>query len=86
MTNKNNTTLYTGITSDLRRRVFEHKNNVKEGFTSRYKVHKLVYYEVTNDKKAAYFRERRIKTGSRRKKIALINNMNPEWIDLSDSI
>ncbi|NPV55610.1 MAG: GIY-YIG nuclease family protein [Anaerolineae bacterium] len=86
MTNKSHTVLYTGVTSNLSRRVWEHQNNVVPGFTSRYKVHKLVYYEATNDSNAAYLREKQIKGGSRQKKIDLINSMNPEWMDLSASL
>lgn len=86
MANKINTTLYTGVTNDLKRRVYEHKQNVKKGFTSRYKLHKLVYYEVTNDIKAAIQREKQIKGGSRQNKIDLINKSNPDWIDLSEIV
>jgi len=86
MTNLNNTTLYTGVTSDLRKRVFEHKSDVVDGFTKRYKLHKLVYYEVTNDINAAILREKQIKGGSRKKKIELINHLNPDWEDLADRI
>jgi putative endonuclease len=86
MCNYNNTTLYTGVTNDLKRRVYEHKQNVKKGFTSRYKLHKLVYFEVTNDIKAAIQREKQIKGGSRQKKVELINKFNPDWLDLSKTI
>jgi putative endonuclease len=86
MTNENNTTLYTGVTGDLKRRVFEHKNGVVRSFTKRYKLYKLVYYEVTNDVNAARQRERQIKGGSRQKKIDLVNQMNPDWEDLSYTI
>jgi putative endonuclease len=81
LANETNTTLYTGVTNNLKRRVIEHKNNVMDGFTSRYKLHKLVYYEVTNDIKAAIQREKQIKGGSRQKKIDLVNSMNPGWND-----
>ena len=84
MTNINNTTLYTGVTNNLKRRVYEHKNDIVKGFTSKYKLHKLVYYEVTNDINAAIFREKQIKAGSRQKKNDLINEMNPSWEDLSN--
>ena len=84
MTNQNNTTLYTGVTNDLKRRVDEHKRNAVAGFTSKYRLHKLVYFEVTNDVNAARFRESQIKGGSREKKLDLINAINPEWRDLSE--
>ena len=83
MTNKNNTTLYTGVTNDLQRRVVEHKNHFNKGFSSRYNLEKLVYFEATNDVNTAIFREKQIKTGSRKKKIGLIAGMNPGWKDLS---
>jgi putative endonuclease len=82
MTNKNNTVLYTGITNNLTRRVYEHKEKVIEGFTKKYNITKLIYYEVFRDVKSAIFREKQIKGGSRIKKIKLVNNMNPEWKDL----
>ena len=86
MTNSVNTVLYTGVTNDLARRVYKHKTNAMEGFTSRYKLHKLVYYEVTNDVNAAIQREKHNKGGSRQKKIDLVNAMNPEWRDLSEDL
>ncbi len=86
MTNKNNTTLYTGVTSDLLRRVHEHKIVVGSKFTSRYNIDKLVYYETTNNVEAAVEREKQIKAGSRKKKIDLINSINPEWRDLSEEL
>ncbi|MCL0046596.1 GIY-YIG nuclease family protein [Dehalococcoidales bacterium] len=76
-------TLYTGITDDLQRRVYEHKNKLIEGFAKRYNVTKLVYYEVSGDVQAAIQREKQIKGWLRRKKVALIEAMNPEWVDLS---
>ena len=82
--NKRNGTLYTGVTSDLKNRVYEHKNKVFEGFTSKYDVNKLGYYEEYNDIKQAIEREKQIKAGSRKKKIILIESMNSEWKDLSD--
>ena len=85
LTNKNNTVLYTGVTNDIVRRLYEHKNNLIVGsFTSRYNVHKLVYFEETNDIKEAIEREKQIKSGSRQKKIALIESINPHWLDLSN--
>ena len=84
--NKRNGTLYTGVTSDLVKRVYEHKNKVYEGFTSKYGVDKLGYYEVFNDIKDAIIREKQIKSGSRKKKIQLIESINPTWIDLYEKI
>ena len=84
MTNRLNTVLYTGVTSDLKRRVYEHKEKIKGKFTSRYNVNKLVYYEVFSDPYNAIAREKQIKAGSRKKKIDLINATNPKWRDLYD--
>ena len=86
MTNKHNTTLYTGVTNSLLRRVHEHKSGVGSKFTHRYNITKLVYYETTNDVEAAIMREKQIKGGSRKKKIDLITSLNPEWRDLSEEI
>jgi putative endonuclease len=86
MTNAHNTVLYTGVTNNLKRRVFEHKNGQGGVFTKKYNVHKLVYYEVGNDVHYAISREKQIKAGSRQKKIDLINALNPEWKDLYDEI
>ncbi len=83
MTNKSKT-LYTGITDNLERRVYEHKKKLLEGFTKRYNITKLVYYEVTSDVSAANEREKQIKGWLRRKKITLIEAMNPQWTDLSE--
>ena len=77
-------TLYTGITNNLQRRVFEHKSKKIKGFTSRYNITRLVYYETTIDVKSAIAREKQIKGWVRKKKIALIESMNPEWRDLSE--
>ena len=82
MTNKNNGVLYTGVTSNLYKRVSEHKNKTVAGFTSRYNVTKLVYYEEIETMQEAIAREKQIKGGSRQKKIDLINSKNPEWKDL----
>ncbi len=82
LTNKNNTVLYTGVTNDLKRRVYEHKENTVEGFTKKYNVNKLVYFESGNDVTGAITREKQIKAGSRQKKIDLINKFNNEWKDL----
>ncbi|MFH1003997.1 MAG: GIY-YIG nuclease family protein [Bacteroidota bacterium] len=87
MTNKNNTTLYTGVTSDLKIRVYHHKNNLfPESFTATYKLHKLVYYEAFHNIEEAIAREKQIKGGSRKKKEALINAFNPEWKDLYEEV
>ncbi len=77
-------TLYTGVTDDLLKRVFEHKNKLIEGFTKKYNVTNLVYYDVANDVQAAIQREKQVKGWLRKKKITLIETMNPEWKDLSD--
>ena len=76
-------TLYTGVTDDLVRRVYEHKNKLIEGFTKRYNITRLVHYEVTSDVQAAIQREKQIKGWLRKKKIALIEAANPGWQDLS---
>lgn len=86
MTNKNNTVIYTGVTNDLNRRVFEHKEKLVAGFTKKYNVNKLVYFESTNDVYSAIQREKQIKAGSRKKKIDLINSINPERKDLHNEI
>jgi putative endonuclease len=78
--------IYTGVTSDLCRRIYEHKHKVHEGFTSKYNVNQLVYYEVTNDIRAAIEREKQIKGYRREKKVALIEQLNPKWIDLSGEL
>jgi putative endonuclease len=76
-------TLYTGVTNDLERRVYEHKNSLTPGFTSRYGLTKLVYFESTSDVESAITREKQIKGWLRRKKIELIEAANPAWQDLS---
>ncbi|MBL7685706.1 MAG: GIY-YIG nuclease family protein [Deltaproteobacteria bacterium] len=83
MTNSHNTVLYTGITSNLQKRVYEHQNKLTKGFTERYNLHKLVYYEVASSPEIAIAREKNIKAGSRRKKIELIEQFNSDWKDLS---
>jgi putative endonuclease len=83
MTNSSRT-LYTGVTDDLVRRVYEHKNKLIKGFTQKYNITRLVYYEITSDIQAAIQREKQIKGWLRRKKIALIEAANPEWEDLSE--
>jgi putative endonuclease len=82
MTNKSET-LYTGVTNNLERRVFEHKNKVVDGFTKRYNINKLVYFEETRDVIEALQREKQIKGWRRLRKIALIESVNPQWMDLS---
>ena len=84
MTNKANTVLYTGVTNDLERRIYEHKNKFNKGFTSKYNINKLVYYEKSDNAYDAINREKQIKAGSRKKKIELIKSINKEWKDLSE--
>jgi len=86
LTNKRHIVLYTGVTSDLQKRVYQHRMKLVAGFTSRYNVGKLVFYEVADNTVAAISREKQIKGGSRTKKIDLINSMNPQWQDLYESL
>jgi putative endonuclease len=86
MTNQRNTTLYTGVTNNLKRRVYEHKTGAGSSFTKRYKITKLVYFELTEDIEVAITREKQIKAGSRQKKIDLVNAFNPKWEDLFDEL
>ena len=86
MTNFRNTTLYIGVTNNLIRRVYEHKNKMIDGFTKRYNLNKLAYYEIFNDIKTAIEREKQLKNFSRQKKIDLIKLMNPDWKDLSETL
>jgi putative endonuclease len=86
MTNDNNTVTYTGVTNDLIRRTYEHKNKLVEGFTTRYKITKLIYYEVAEDIESAILREKQIKSWSREAKVELINKMNSNWRDLYPEI
>lgn len=86
LSNKSNTVLYTGITNNLKRRVFEHKQKIVEGFTKKYNVDKLVYFEVYNDPQSAIEREKQIKNLLRKKKELLINKENSEWHDLYDKL
>jgi putative endonuclease len=83
MTNRFNRTLYTGVTNDIQRRIYEHKNKLVKGFTSRYNIDKLVYCEAFNAIEDAISAEKRIQGWTRAKKIALINAKNPTWDDLS---
>ena len=85
MTNKKSGVLYTGITNNLARRVYEHKEKLISGFTSKYNLTKLVFFEETHDVKAAIAREKQIKGWLRKKKIELIESRNPDWNDLSES-
>jgi len=82
LASKRNGTLYIGVTSNLIKRIYEHKNNLVEGFTKRYQVHHLVYYEIYEDVREAILREKRMKKWNRRWKIELIEKMNPEWKNL----
>ena len=77
--------LYTGVTNDLERRVYQHKNKLVEGFTKRYNITGIVYFESTNDVTAAIAREKQIKGLRRNKKVELIKAMNPRWEDLSEA-
>ncbi len=86
MTNKVNTVIYTGVTGDLKKRIYEHKEKIVEGFTKKYNVTKLVYYEVFDDIQDAILREKQIKGGARNKKIGLIESLNPSFKDLYDEI
>ncbi|MBI4331179.1 MAG: GIY-YIG nuclease family protein [Chloroflexi bacterium] len=86
MTNNWNTVLYTGVTSNLVERVGQHKEGVVKGFTRKYNVKKLVYYEISENVESSITREKQIKAGSRQRKIDLVNSMNPEWKDLSDDL
>ena len=83
LTNTHNTVLYTGVTNNIERRLYEHKNKLIKGFTEKYNLHKLVYVEETNDVNAAIAREKQIKGWVRVKKDALVINQNPKWLDLS---
>jgi len=84
LTNYNETTFYIGVTGDLQKRILEHKNKVVEGFTKKYNVDRLVYYEVTEDVESALNREKQLKRWHRQWKINLIKEMNPEFKDLSE--
>ncbi len=86
MTSKHNNVLYTGITNDLKRRVYEHKEKLLGGFTKKYNITKLIYYEVFDDPENAILREKQIKAGLRQKKIDLINSMNRKWLNLYEQL
>jgi len=83
LTNWNNKVLYTGVTNNLERRIFEHKNGIIDGFTKKYNINKLVYFDYTSDVKSAIEREKQIKGWTRAKKNDLITSINPDWKDLS---
>jgi putative endonuclease len=86
LANRRNGTLYTGVTNNLVRRVWEHKNNKKCGFTQKYQIHLLVYYEAHEEMISAIIREKQIKKWNRKWKLDLIEKMNPQWQDLWDTI
>ena len=86
MANRRNGTLYTGVTNDLIRRVYQHKHGSIPGFTKQYNCTQLVYYEQCDEMIPAIEREKQIKGGSRKKKLALIESINPKWIDLYDTL
>jgi len=78
--------LYIGVTSDLKRRVYEHKEKLAKGFTNKYNITKLVYYEACEEVQSAILREKQFKAGSRQRKIQLVNSMNKEWRDLYEEL
>ncbi len=82
LASKRNGTLYIGVTSDLLKRIYEHKNDLVDGFTKEYRVHRLVYYEETDDANSAILREKQMKKWNRQWKMELIEKFNPEWKDL----
>ena len=86
LTNWDDSVLYIGVTNNLPRRLYEHRNGLVDGFTKKYNVHKLVYYEYTNDVYSAISREKQLKKWTRAKKNALVVKENPEWRDLSQQL
>lgn len=80
--NKRNGTLYTGVTSDIVKRIYEHKNKLVDGFTKTYSVDKLGYYEISDNMESTIIREKQIKAGNRKNKLKLIESINPNWDDL----
>ncbi|MBQ4120072.1 MAG: GIY-YIG nuclease family protein [Clostridia bacterium] len=86
LSNWNNKVIYVGVTNNLKRRVYEHKNNLVDGFTKKYNVHKLVYFDITTDVYAAISREKQLKSWRREKKNKLISDFNPTWEDLWEKI
>ena len=83
LTNWNNKVMYVGVTNNLKRRIYEHKNKLIKGFTEKYNLNKLVFFEETQDVNSAIAREKEIKKWRREKKNQLVNRMNPNWKDLS---
>jgi len=86
LASKRNGTLYLGVTSNLVKRIWEHKNNIVEGFTKRYNVHQLVWYELHESMESAITREKQLKNWKRKWKLELIEHRNPNWLDLYDKI
>ena len=86
LASKRNGTLYIGVTSDLIKRIWEHKNDMVDGFTYRYHVHRLVWYELHENMESAIIREKQLKNWKRKWKLELIESNNPEWLDLFDTI
>lgn len=86
LTNKRNGTLYVGVTSNLETRIWQHKHQLVDGFTKKYRLHRLVYYELQGTMYTAISREKQVKAGSRRKKLALIESINPGWKDLYEDL
>ena len=86
LTSKNDKVIYTGVTSNLQKRIYEHREGLADGFTKKYKVKKLVYYEIADNIETAIVREKQIKAGSREKKIDLIKSINPAFRDLYGEI
>ena len=86
LTNKTGSVLYTGVTRNLQKRVYEHKAKAVPGFTKQYNVDRLVWYEVGDEAMPAFEREKAIKGGSRKRKVDLINSINPEWRDLYEDL
>ena len=83
---KRNGTLYTSVTNDIKRRVYEHKRDINAGFTKRYQIHMLAYIEEYSNPQEAIAREKQIKAGSRKAKLRLIESMNPKWVDLGEGL
>ena len=86
LSNARHTVLYTGVTNDLLKRVYEHRNHTLRSFTARYNIAQLMYYEGCSDIESAIAREKQIKAGSRARKVALIESVNPDWADLSPKL
>lgn len=86
LSNKRNGTLYTGVTSDLVKRIYEHKKNLVDGFTKKYSIHRLIWYEPHETAETAIIRERQIKKWKRQWKLELIERHNPQWNDLSETL